>query len=121
VPFRRVLTTLVKQARGARGAIFCDHEGESVELVVRDRRLSEYDMKVFGAQLAAAWLALEDNSSECGAGGILELRLWCAEGTLLCRSLQDGYYVVLLVAKGAPSAPAAFLLGKAAAEMCGEF
>src|SRR3954468_23087500 len=117
VPFRRVLTTLVKQARGARGAIFCDHEGESVELVVRDARLSEYDMKVFGAQLAAAWLDLEADSSECGAGGILELRLWCAEGTLLCRSLREGYYVVLLVAKGAPSGPAAFLLRNAAGEM----
>jgi hypothetical protein len=117
VPFRRVLTTLVERAPGARGAIFCDHEGESVELVVRDGGLSEYDMKVFGAQLAAAWLSLQDNSSESGAGGILELRLWCAEGTLLCRSLREGYYVVLLVAKGAPSAPAAFMLGRAAAEM----
>lgn len=120
MPFRRVLTTLVERARGARGAIFCDHEGESVELVVRDRGLSEYDMKVFGAQLAAQWLGLEANSKECGAGGILELRLWCAEGTLLCRSLGEGYYVVLLVAKGAPSAPAAFLLRKAAAEMSRE-
>jgi hypothetical protein len=120
VPFRRALTTLVERAQGARGAIFCDREGESVELVVRDRGLSEYDMKVFGAQLAAAWLDLEDNSSECGAGGILELRLRCAEGTLLCRSLQEGYYVVLLVAKGAPSAAAAFLLRNAAGEMARE-
>jgi hypothetical protein len=120
VPFRRALTTLVERAQGARGAIFCDHEGESVELVVRDGGLSQYDMKVLGAQLAAAWLSLQGNSSERGAGGILELRLWCAEGTLLCRTLREGYYVVLLVAKGAPSAPAAFLLGEAAREMSGE-
>jgi predicted regulator of Ras-like GTPase activity (Roadblock/LC7/MglB family) len=120
VPFRRVLTTLVERAPGARGAIFCDYEGESVELVLRDARLSEYDMKVFGAQLAAAWLDPEADSSECGAGGILELRLWCAEGTLLCRSLREGYYVVLLVAKGAPSGPAGFLLRNAAGEMSRE-
>jgi hypothetical protein len=117
VPFRRVLTTLVATARGARGAVFCDQEGESVELVVRGGGLSEYDMKVLGAQLAAAWLNLQGNSSESGAGGIVELRLCCAEGTLLCRSLRDGYYVVLLVAKGAPSARAAFLLERAAAEI----
>ncbi|HEY6910563.1 MAG TPA: roadblock/LC7 domain-containing protein [Myxococcales bacterium] len=120
MPFRRALTTLVERARGARGAIFCDQEGESVELVVRDRALSEYDMKVFGAQLAAVWLDLQANSRECGAGGIVELRLWCEEGTLLCRSLPEGYYVVLLVAKGAPSAPAAFLLRNAAGEMARE-
>jgi len=117
VPFRRVLTTLVATARGARGAVFCDQEGESVELVVRGGGLSEYDMKVLGAQLAAVWLSLQANSSESGAGGIVELRLCCAEGTLLCRSLRDGYYVVLLVAKGAPSAPAAFLLERAAADI----
>ena len=117
MPFRRVLTTLVARAPGARGAIFCDHEGESVELAVRGGGLSEYDMKVLGAQLASAWLSLQGNSSGCGAGGIVELRLWCGEGTLLIRSLRDGYYVVLLVAKGAPSAPAAFLLDRAAAEI----
>ncbi len=114
-----MLSSLVERAPGARGAVFCDFEGEFVELVVRDPGLSEYDMKVFGAQMAAAWLNLQNNSSERGAGGIVEMRLGCAGGSLLCRSLRDGYYVVLLVARGTPSALAAFELQHAAAEIAG--
>ncbi|HWT86841.1 MAG TPA: hypothetical protein VN177_13775, partial [Myxococcales bacterium] len=60
--FRRILTNLVERARGARGAVFCDQEGESVELVIRDPELSEYDMKVFGAQLAPIWMGLQTNA-----------------------------------------------------------
>ncbi|HZX93259.1 MAG TPA: roadblock/LC7 domain-containing protein [Myxococcales bacterium] len=115
-----MLTTLVTRTPGARGAIFCDYEGEAVELVVRDQGLSDYDMKVFGAQLAAAWLSLQNNSTDAGAGGIVEMRLGCAEGTLLCRGLRDGYYVVLLVGRGAPAASAAFSLRRTAKEMNAE-
>jgi hypothetical protein len=112
-----MLTSLVERAPGARGAIFCDHEGEAVELVIRDADLSEYDMKIFGAQLAAMWLDLQTTSRNRGAGAVIELRLGCAAGSLLCRSLPDGYYVVLLVTRGAPSAAAAFELRATANEI----
>lgn len=115
-----MLASLVARAPGSRGAIFCDHEGEFVELVVSDPRLSDYDMKVFGAQMASAWLALHENATARGAGGIVEMRLGCASGTLLCRGLRDGYYVVLLLARGRPSAPAAFALAHTADELNAE-
>ena len=112
-----MLSSLVERAPGSRGAVFCDSEGEFVELVVRDPILSHYDMRVFGAQMAAAWLNLQTHASENGAGSIIELRLGCSGGTLLCRALRDGYYVVLLVAPGPPSALAAFELQNAAADI----
>jgi hypothetical protein len=112
-----MLTALVERAPGARGAIFCDYEGESVELVLRDAQLSEYDMKVFGAQLASVWTGLQTTAMENGAGSILELAVGCASGTLLCRSLPDGYYVVLLVGRRSTSAAAAFALRATAAEI----
>ncbi len=115
-----MLSTLIERAPGARGAVFCDFEGEFVELVVNDPVLSDYDLKVFGATLAAAWLNLQNNSSDRGAGGIVEMRLGCAGGTLLCRSLRDGYYVVLLLARGTPSGAWAFALEHAAAEMAAQ-
>ena len=117
VPFRRILTSLVERALGARGAVFCDHEGESVELVIRDPELSEYDMKVFGAQLASIWMGLQTDSKERGAGAVIELRVACGEGNLLCRALPDGYYLVLLVGRGTPSAYAAFALQATALEI----
>jgi hypothetical protein len=112
-----MLTSLVERAPGARGAIFCDYEGESVALAVRDAALPEYDLKVFGAQLAAVWLTLRTDASEGGGGTVAELRVGCASGTLLCRSLPDGYYVALLVAAGAPPSPAAYALRATAKEL----
>lgn len=120
VPFRRMLDELVASAPGARGAVFCDFEGEFVELVVADPALTDYDMKVVGAHMAAAWTNLQTGSTERGAGGIVEMRLGCEGGTLLCRSLRDGYYVVLLVRNGALSGRAAAALQTTAARMISE-
>jgi predicted regulator of Ras-like GTPase activity (Roadblock/LC7/MglB family) len=115
-----MLTALVGRVPGARGAVFCDFEGESVELVIRDSALSEYEMKVFGAQVAAVWLSVQTGAREHGAGGLLELRARCDAGSLLCRALPEGYYVVLLLGRGAPLAPAAFALRSAAMEIARE-
>jgi hypothetical protein len=118
-----MLSSLLERAPGSRGAVFCDYEGEFVELVIRDPQppgcgpLSDFEMRVFGAQMAAALLTLQNNSSQRGAGGMVEMRLGCAGGTLLCRALRDGYYLVLLLARGTPSAPAAFELRKSAVEL----
>jgi hypothetical protein len=115
-----MLTSLVGRVPGARGAVFCDREGEAVELVVSDTAISEYEMKVFGAQLAAPWLAVQAGAAERGAGGLLELQAGCAAGSLLCCALPEGYYVVLLVGRGSPASPAAFQLRSAAAEIAQE-
>jgi hypothetical protein len=120
VPFQPVLSALLDRAEGARGAVLCDYEGEFVELVVRDPDVSEYEMKVFGAQMAAAWSSLQESATEHGAGGIVEMRITCAGGTLLCRALRDGYYVVLLLRSGVPQSTAAFLLRNTASALSAE-
>jgi hypothetical protein len=120
MPFRRLLTTLVSRTKGARGAIFCDYEGEFVDLALGDPLLSEYDLKVFGAQLAATWLTLDGSARARGAGNVIELRLTCAGGTLLCNALPDGYYVVLVLERNRPSAAAAFQLRKTSIELAAE-
>jgi len=71
----------------------------------------------FGAQLAAVWMDLSTTARERGMGTLAEIRVVCARGTVLCRSLPDGYYVALLVGSGSPSAFAAFALRRAAAEI----
>ena len=101
-----MLTALVKRVPKARGAVFCDHEGESVELVIHDDTLSEYELKVAGAQLAA--------------GALLELQVGCGAGSLLCRALPEGYYVVLLVGEGGSGASAAFALRSVATQIASE-
>lgn len=118
--FPRVLTALLERVPGARGAVFCDHEGESVAQVVRDGELSEYEMKVFGAQIAAVWAGLQETARECHLGPLVELRVGCPKGSLLCRSLPDGYYVVLLTGSGSSGARAAFELRAAAVAIAAE-
>jgi hypothetical protein len=115
-----MLSALLERAPGARGAIFCDYEGESVELALKDPQLSEYDLKVFGAQMAAAWVLLSDGSKGRGAGDVEEMRLGCEAGTLLCRALPDGYYVVLVLRARVPSGAAAFELLKTSRELAKE-
>jgi predicted regulator of Ras-like GTPase activity (Roadblock/LC7/MglB family) len=115
-----MLTALVERVPGARGAVFCDHEGESVAQAVRAGTVSEYDMKVFGAQIAALWVNLQGSTRECGAGAMVELRVGCAGGSVFCRSLPDGYYVVLLTGPSAGGGRAAFELRATAAEIAKE-
>ena len=107
VSFAALLGDLVASAKGARGAVFCGHDGEFVDLLVAQPQpagcgeLSDYDLKVIGAHLAAPWLRLQDGSANGGAGTALELGMRCKEGALLCARLPEGYYLVLLLAPAA--------------------
>jgi hypothetical protein len=120
VPFRQLLGELVAAVPGARGAIFCDYEGESVDLHVAEPQpagcgaLSLYDLKVCGAQLTAAWLLLQERSKDHGAGLLDALRLRTDQGTLLCAAVKGSYYLTLLLAPATPVARAALVLEKAA-------
>ncbi len=111
VGFRQMLASLLQRTKGARGAIFCDSDGESVDVAVGDPQLSDFDMKVLGAH-AAAWLAPPAN--------VQELKIRCSKGTLLCRSVREGYYLVLLLGQDVPAGAAAFELLRTAAEVSTE-
>jgi hypothetical protein len=127
VAFRPALRELVGRVPGARGAVFCDLQGESIDLALAEPSpsgcgdLTEYDLQLAGAQVASAWLNLHRGSVQRGAGSAVELQLHCDAGTLLCRVLREGYYLVLLLAPGKPAAgPAAFALRQAAARVVSE-
>lgn len=109
-----MLSDLVDRAPGARGAIFCDFEGEFISLVIRDPRLSEFEMKIAGATVASAWTNLRSEGAAQAAGMPLEMKIGCAEGTLLCRGLPEGYYLVLLLGSQKPVGACAYVLAKAA-------
>jgi hypothetical protein len=101
--FRSMLAQLLVSVPQARAAVFCDHEGEAVDWDAKSpppegaSPLTEYDVKICGAQLAAAWLLIDERGKEEGAGGVRELQLRAAQGTLLCQAVQDGYYLVLVL------------------------
>ena len=120
VPFRRLLAELLALAPGARGAVFCDYEGENVDVAVAEAPppgcalLSVYDVKVVGAQFAAVWLLLEERGTRQGAGGVRELKLRAERGTMLCHRVKDGYYLALLLGPDPRTELAAAVLRRAA-------
>jgi len=121
-----MLTDLLARIPRARGAIFCDHEGESVEWALPGAppsgmaQLSEYELKLCGAQLAAAWLLFEERSQEHGGGAIRELQLGTSLGTLLAQAVAEGYYAVLLIAPGRGASRAIYELRETAAHLASE-
>lgn len=118
--FRERLAELVERVPSCRGAIFCDFEGENVDFALREPPpdgappLSDYDMKVAGAQLAAQWILFREKGAPHGAGEPVALRMHMPSGTLLCHSVKDGYYVVLLLSHRALTAVAAQQLAEMA-------
>ena len=124
--FAALLGDLVASAKGARGAVFCGHDGEFVDLSVARPQppgcdeLSDYDLKVIGAQLAAPWLRLSRGSANGGAGAPVEMRLRCGKGSLLCARLPEGYYLVLVLAPLAQTSRAGFALLRAANRLAQE-
>jgi hypothetical protein len=89
MPFRAVLQGLLASAPIARGAVFCDFEGERVEAVVRDPELDPYELDLAGATYARA-------VEQLTAGDEAQLRVVHENAVVWVQPVRDGYYVVLL-------------------------
>lgn len=95
--FDGILQSLVDSLPGARGAVFCDSEGETVQSVGASGRSApelrdDFDLRVAGAQLATP---LEGLRHAAELGERAELCVTGSRETLLVRTLPDGYYLVL--------------------------
>lgn len=106
--FDSILQSLVESVPGARGAVFCDGEGETVQCVGASGRADpgsrdDYELRVAAAQLA------EPLDVACGRATELlgQPEEFCIRGrreTLLVRMLPDGYYLLLCLAPEAVTA-----------------
>lgn len=94
MPFQRELDSIVRDVRGAMGAILVDFEGEAV--VTSSTGISTYDLKVVGAYGVLFFDNLRRLSGETGVG---TPSLFSIDGSgcrILCAPLKDGYHVVLV-------------------------
>ena len=99
-----MLRALVASVPGARGAVFCDPEGEAVSSVGASGRtspesLDDFDLKVTGAQLATPLERVEQARDDLGA--LREMVVRGKKETLVVHSLKDGYYLVVCLAPSA--------------------
>ena len=86
------------------GAMFLDYEGEAVSIV--SPLFSRYDMQVIGAYEGIFLDRLRPICSNLALGAPERFAITCADAVLLNWVLKDGYYLVLVLSRGAPQARA---------------
>jgi predicted regulator of Ras-like GTPase activity (Roadblock/LC7/MglB family) len=111
----RAVNRLVRELPGCTGAVLTASDGEPV-LVAAPDGVDLYDVKVAGAQFAAALHTLRKTTRDLGVGAPVELRLRCATGGLLAHEIADGYFLFVVLGRAAP-AIAARVLAEAASEL----
>ena len=102
MPFHYLLTNLMADIPGARGAIFVDPEGEAIEHVSRDGGL--YKLKLEGAYHGIFLRRAAQLAAVIGAGELERLVLAGSGLQIVTTALKDGYYLVLVLDAGAPIA-----------------
>ena len=98
MPFQRILGELLHSCPGAIGAVFLDHEGESVAL--RSERvfdIGEYGLKAIGAYSGMFLNNARRIASTLEGGNPDRLTISFEHAKVLSCPLKDGYYVVLVV------------------------
>ncbi|MEP0775428.1 MAG: roadblock/LC7 domain-containing protein [Acidobacteriota bacterium] len=100
MPFHYLLTNLMADVPGLRGAIFVDPEGEAIEHVSRDGGL--YELKLEGAYHGIFLRRASQLASVVGAGELERLVVAGSGLQVVTTALKDGYYLVLVLDAGAP-------------------
>lgn len=104
MPFENIFKSLLADVEGSMGAMFLDYEGEAVNIV--SPLFSRYDMQVIGAYEGIFLDQLRRICGDLTLGAPERFVITCADAVLLNWVLKDGYYVVLVLSRGAPQARA---------------
>lgn len=115
--FKEILKKMVDAVPGARGAVFADWEGESVEHYYSG---PEYDIKLVGAHQGILLNIMGEVSTGCGLGGVRCMLVTTGKGKLLVRPVKDGYYLAMLLGPSASGGLAMRAAETAAAELIDE-
>ncbi len=96
--FQRILHELVLSTPGAIGALFLDHEGETVA-IMHDRpfEAEDHDVKVMGAYQGIFLMNLRELCQRTAIGEPHRFKVEFAAAKVLSCDLKDGYYLVFLV------------------------
>jgi predicted regulator of Ras-like GTPase activity (Roadblock/LC7/MglB family) len=111
----RAVNRLVRELRGCTGAVLTAKDGEPVLVAAADG-VDLFDVKVAGAQFAAALNELRKTTAHLGIGAPVEMRMRCAEGGWLAHEIIEGYFLFVVMRAAAPSL-AARVLAEAAADL----
>lgn len=100
--FQKILRELLQSTPGAIGAVFLDREGEAVDLWAE--RIFDIGPEGLRAVGAYQGIFISDAKRLCnriGAGRVEQMTLEFEHVKLLSCDLKEGYYLVLIVDRGA--------------------
>jgi len=107
VVFQKILREMLQNIPGAIGAVFLDREGESVDLFAEDVfEISDDGLRAVGAYTGIFLSNVRRACERIHAGAPRELTIDFDNATVLSADLKEGYYLVLVVARGANEAVA---------------
>ena len=112
-PFATILRAAVERVPGALGAVFADHEGETVD---HYSLLEPFDTKLIGAHLGVLLDQARKACEGAGVGAALAVVVRGERGFVV-RPVADGYYVVMALAPYTPTALALRALDVAAGSL----
>lgn len=92
--FKEILKKAVDSIPGARGAIFADWEGESVEHCFYG---PDDDIKLLGAHQGILLNLLADSTKENGQGRVLCMLVSTEGFRFIVQPVKDGYFLVILL------------------------
>ena len=118
MPFQHELDAIVRDVRGAVGAILVDFEGEAV--ITSRNGISAYDLKVVGAYGGIFFENLRKVATETRAGTPSMYSIDGSGCRILCSPLKDGYHLVLVGSENIHLAIAAERLRACAARLIHE-
>ena len=102
MPYQTLLEELVRSVPGADGALMFDSTGE----VVFEAGAHDFRHRLIGAYQGIALLIAQGTSSRYAAGEISHIVCRYTGGSLILRTLKDGYYLVMSLKPDAPLAHA---------------
>ena len=122
--FDVLLRELIRTVPGARGAVFCDYDGETVTSVGASGKMDhepmdDFNLRVAGAQFATA-LILASEKSDSAMGSPRECIIHGKREKLVIHMLPDHYYLVLCLEPNALTGPGLFHVRDAAKVLAAE-
>lgn len=110
-PFAEILRDVVGAVPGALGAVFSDWDGEPVDQFAL---LEPLDIQLLGAHVGILLNDIRRAGESVGAGVADEIVIRAERAQLILRVVDAKYYVVLALARDAPTGPACRALAQAA-------
>jgi len=116
VNFEAEIVKLVERCPGSRGAAIVDPDGIAVATTPADRSL-----EALGTELAAVVAGVDRTGREFDHGSLQQVSVWAEDAVMILTSLAAGYFLLLVLDRGALAGKGRLLSRLVGARLYSEF